>query len=163
MMLKLFKLMTVLILVMLSVPQPAAARGCPNYNLMGERHDYSGSELYSRETFSVRAGGNINVRDCRISWGSDRGSGYVTERPDFSIMLSGMERYDLHINAVSECDAVLVVNTGKRNWYYDDDDHPSSPLDPQIILTNPSNGWLDVWVGTLNGETCDATLSLETF
>ena len=65
------------------------------------------------------------------------------------------------LKVVSECDSVLLVNTGAMNWYYDDDDNGN--LDALITLTRPSNGWLDVWVGTHDGEVCDAVLSLETF
>jgi hypothetical protein len=36
-------------------------------------------------------------------------------------------------------------------------------MDPQISLTRPSNGWLDVWVGTYDASNCDAVLTLETF
>jgi len=47
------------------------------------------------------------------------------------------------------------------NWFYDDDDNGN--LDPRIVLTRPSNGIIDIWVGTYDGEYCDAVLSLETF
>ena len=85
----------------------------------------------------------------------------MTAAPDFSLELSGMDPFRLVLKVVSECDSVLLVNTGAMNWYYDDDDNGN--LDALITLTRPSNGWLDVWVGTHDGETCDAVLSLETF
>ena len=53
------------------------------------------------------------------------------------------------------------INTGAANWYYDDDDNGN--LDARITLTRPSNGWMDIWVGTHDGSVCDAVLTLETF
>jgi len=72
-----------------------------------------------------------------------------------------MGRYQLVISVVSECDSILLINTGAVNRYYDDDDNGN--YDARISLSRPSNGWLDIWVGTHDGKTCDATLSLETF
>lgn len=72
-----------------------------------------------------------------------------------------MSGHTLVISVVSRCDAALLINTGNRNWFYDDDDNGN--LDPRIVLTRPSNGIIDVWVGTYDGEYCDAVLSMETF
>jgi len=138
-----------------------AAVACPNYNLTGDSYDVSGRYLYSARTLNVRAGGPYSITDCGIRPKTERGRGYVTEKPDFSIMLSEMGRYSLVIGVVSECDSVLLINTGAKNWYYDDDDNGS--LDAKISLSRPSNGWMDIWVGTHNGTVCDARLTLETF
>ena len=72
-----------------------------------------------------------------------------------------MGRYKLAISVVSRCDAALLINTGSVNWFYDDDDNGN--LDPRIVLTRPSNGIIDIWVGTYDGDYCDAVLSMETF
>jgi len=137
------------------------AAACPNYNLTGDSYDVSGSYLYSDRTLNVRAGGPYSITDCGIRPNTERGRGYVTETPDFSIRLSEMDRYSLVIGVVSECDSVLLINTGAKNWYYDDDDNGS--LDAKISLSRPSNGWMDIWVGTHDGTVCDAQLKLETF
>ncbi|KIQ68956.1 hypothetical protein Wenmar_02688 [Wenxinia marina DSM 24838] len=36
-------------------------------------------------------------------------------------------------------------------------------MEPRIVLTRPSNGILDVWVGTHDGSYCNPELRLETF
>lgn len=139
-----------------------AAWACPDYSLSGDRYDATGRQLYSEKQFRVRAGGSNNIEYCRnVRPRTDRGRGYVTTAPDFTFYLSGMDRYSLVISVVSRCDSVLLINTGSANWYYDDDDNGN--LDARISLTRPSNGWMDVWVGTHDGSVCDAILSLETF
>ena len=87
---------------------------------------------------------------------------------DGTIILASMaEEYSVctNVNACSDEDLAemteLLINTGSANWYYDDDDNGN--MDPKITLTYPSDGYLDVWVGTYDGQYCDATLRLETF
>ena len=80
--------------------------------------------------------------------------------PDFSFDLYKMGGYDIEISVLSNCDSMLLVNDPNANWYYDDDSNGMS--DPKIRIS-ASDGYLDVWVGTYNGEYCDATLYLETF
>ncbi len=139
----------------------AAAEACPDYSLSGDTYQATGRELYTPRAFKVVAGGNNSIGRCRIRPLTDSGDGYVATRPDFTFSLSGMDRYRLVISAESACDTVLLVNTGQANWYYDDDD--GGGLDPSISLSRPSNGWLDVWVGTYEPENCHAVLTLETF
>jgi len=138
-----------------------SAWACPDYSLYGEVYELSGKSMYTEQSVKVRAGGNQSITGCGIRFGSDRGRGYVTQAPDFSLKLSGMNRFQLAISVVSKCDSILLINTGSKNWFYDDDDNGN--LDARIILTRPSNGWLDIWVGTHDGSVCDATLKLETF
>ncbi len=138
-----------------------AAAACPNYNLTGESYEVTGRYLYTSRSLDVRAGGQHSITGCGVRPNTDRGRGYVTERPDFSIRTSGMDRFSLAISIDSACDSVLLINTGAKNWYYDDDDN--GDLDARITLSRPSNGWLDIWVGTHNGAVCDARVTLETF
>ena len=139
----------------------AAAVACPDFRLSGETYHLSGTDLYAPRTFNVIAGGNHSIVNCRIPLQTDRGDGHVAQTPDFTFSLSGMGQYRLEISARSDCDTVLLVNTSKANWYYDDDD--GGNLNPKITLTRPSDGWLDVWVGTYGASTCRATLTMETF
>ncbi len=138
-----------------------AAMACPNYNLYGQTYELTGRSMYNTQSVNVRAGGDQSITGCNIRFGSDRGRGYVTQAPDFSLKLSGMGGYKLSISVVSKCDSILLINTGSANWFYDDDDNGN--LDAKIVLTRPSNGWMDIWVGTHDGSVCDATLYLETF
>lgn len=139
----------------------SAAQACPNYNLYGDTYELSGRSLVGGQYVDVRAGGDQSITGCGIRFGSDRGRGYVTKAPDFSLKLSGMGRYKIRFTVQSECDSILLVNTGSANWYYDDDD--AGNLDATITLTRPSNGWMDVWVGTHDGSVCNSRLYIETF
>ena len=138
------------------------AHACPDYSISGESFQATGDELYVPRTFEVIAGGDVSLSDCpHIDPLTDTGPGYVMTRPDFTFSLSGMSPYTLEISVVSKCDSMLLVNTGRANWYYDDDDN--GDYDPRIVLTRPSDGWLDIWIGTYDGEFCNARLEMETF
>lgn len=149
------------ILTLLSSLLASAVFACPDPNQYGDTYELHATDLYDPQSVSLIAGGDQQIAKCGLSFGSDRGTGYVTEAPDFSLKLSGMQNYKLAISVVSECDAILLINTGAVNWYYDDDDNGN--YDPKITLSRPSNGWLDIWVGTHDGALCDAVLTLETF
>lgn len=140
-----------------------AAYACPDYTIWGaESYTATGGQLRSPQRFNVVAGGENYIWNCHgIIPGTDQGAGYFTTTPDFSFDLSGMNGLRLDISVVSECDAALLINTGNVNWFYDDDDNGN--LDPKIVLTRPSNGIIDIWVGTYDGEYCNAVLTLETF
>lgn len=139
----------------------STAMACPNYNLYGDSYELTGTSLLGGQYVDVRAGGDQPITGCGIRFGSDRGRGYVTQAPDFSLNLSGMERYKIRFTVRSECDSILLINTGAANWYYDDDD--AGNLDATITLNRPSNGWMDIWVGTHDGSVCNARLYIETF
>lgn len=150
--------MTIAALLLLT----AGSAACPDPSQYGERHEESGKSLYEQKRFRVQAGGTTEIDSCRnVRSRSGSASGYVTTSPDFSFNLRGMADYRLQMDVISECDSILLINTGAENWYYDDDD--AGNLDARIELNRPSDGWLDVWVGTHNGAYCNATLSLETF
>ncbi|KAA9009257.1 hypothetical protein [Histidinibacterium aquaticum] len=145
-----------------------AAAACPDYSNAGvSQYQASGPQLRSPAFFNVVAGGQNNLGNCSHIYtrlGSDQleyGQSYFTTQPDFSFYLSQMGGHRLVISVVSECDAALLINTGTANWYFDDDDNGN--LDPRISLTRPSNGRIDIWVGTFDGEYCDAQLRMETF
>ena len=67
----------------------------------------------------------------------------------------------LSISVVSECDAALLINTSSRSWFYDDDDNGN--LDPLITLSRPADGYMDNWIGTADGDVCDAELFLSSY
>lgn len=142
-----------------------AAVACPNYNITAaEQFNGNGSQLRSPAFYDVIAGGDNYIWNCPgINPQSDRGAGYFPSQPDFRFQLSGMSGLRLEISVVSDCDAALLINTGSATWYYDDDDNRRSPLDPSIMLTRPANGFIDIWVGTYDGEYCNAQLRMETF
>ncbi|SDZ51124.1 non-specific serine/threonine protein kinase [Jannaschia faecimaris] len=142
-----------------------AAAACPDVRQNGATGHYNGQQLYEPKFFSVTAGGDHSLqRGCRGIYNqlrSDRGEGFFPVRPDFTLETPGLGGFTLVISVVSECDSALLINTPAGNWYYDDDDNGN--LDARIELSSPSSGILDIWVGTANGEYCDAQLRLETF
>ena len=148
------------------IASSVAAYACPDPSQWGvSQGAFSGGDLYQPRYFDVVAGGDWSLTtECGYIYNSlrsDRGDGWFTSQPDFTIETPGMQGYTLHVAVVSNCDASLLINTPAGNWYYDDDDNGN--LDPIITLSNPSSGLLDIWVGTFNGEFCDAQLRLETF
>ena len=140
-----------------------SALACPDFNAAPQvSYQASGQQLYTPRAFDVVAGGDNYIWDCpNVRPGTDTGAGYFPTAPDFSFQLSNMNPYRLELRVVSECDAALLINTASANWYYDDDDNGN--LDPKITLTRPANGRVDIWIGTYDGEFCNARLELETF
>jgi hypothetical protein len=140
-----------------------AALACPDFNIAPQSaYQATGQQLFAKRGFDVVAGGNHYIWDCpSIKPGTDTGAGYFPAAPDFSFQLTGMSRYQLVVSVVSECDAALLINTASANWYYDDDDNGN--LDPRIVLTRPADGRIDIWIGTYDGDDCNAQLQLETF
>ena len=148
---------------LVSLGLSGAAAACPNFDLKAaEAYRADGQQLYTPRSFTVMAGGDNYIWNCsNVKPGTDTGAGYFPSAPDFSFDLSGMDRYTLDVSVVSNCDAALLINTASASWFYDDDDNGN--LDPKISLTRPINGRIDVWVGTYDGDLCDAELQLETF
>lgn len=146
-----------------SVILGGAAQACPDWTLSAAaQYSGSGNYFYQPRAYDVIAGGEFPLAKCtQIRPATDSGPGFFTDRPDFRFEIFGMSRYELHIRVNSECDAALLVNTASATWYYDDDDNGN--LDPRIVLTNPADGMLDIWVGTYDGQYCNAVLELETF
>ncbi len=141
-----------------------AAAACPDASAWGAQATYSGSDLYSPRALDVVAGGDRNLKKCAINWRNWNGrpSGHVTSAPDFSITVNNLGGYEIEFRVLSECDAVLAVNTAAGNWYFDDDDNGN--IDPKIRFTNPAGGGIyDVWIGTYDGSLCNARLIIETF
>ena len=137
----------------------SAAEACPDYALWGSNtYNLSGDKLYSPQSYNIRAGGENYLPKCGFSTNE---TGYFTTTPDFSFELSKMNGYRLVVSVLSDCDAALLVIRANSQWVYDDDSNGQA--DPRLELSNLGKGVLDVWVGTYNGEYCDATLTLETF
>ena len=142
-----------------------AAAACPDVRQNGAGGSFTGRQLYDPKFFNVTAGGDYSLqRNCRGIYNalrSERGEGYFPITPDFTLQTPGLAGFTLVISVVSDCDSALLINTPAGNWYYDDDDNGN--LDARIDLTAPSSGILDIWVGTADGQYCDAQLRLETF
>ena len=139
-----------------------AAVACPDWSQSGYEFRARASQLYTPWEHRMIAGGDSRIDRCGIRNRTDGiPTGYATSQPDVTFWFEQDGRYQLEFRVVSTCDSMLLVNTGGANWYWDDDDNGN--LDPKIRLTRPSQGWFDVWVGTIGPDTCDAVLIIETF
>ena len=142
---------------------PGIAMACPEIDLNGTELRFSGEQLYQARSFSVVAGGTEDISRCGIRNRTDgRPVGFVARAPDFELYFRG-DGYQLEFRVESDCDSVLLINTGAANWYYDDDDNKDSFRDAKIRLTRASDGWYDIWIGTNTPGNCNAYLILETF
>lgn len=138
-----------------------SAWACPDQQQMGDTFTLSGPELYSAKTFPVVAGGGNLLLSCSKLRGVAGENGHFMTKPDFSLDVSQMQKYELRVSVVSKCDSALLVNTPDNVWFYDDDSNGN--MDALLTLNTVPDGWLDIWVGTYDGEYCNATLTLETF
>ena len=139
-----------------------AVQACPDWRLDPSYGSYSLSigQLRQGQSLSLQAGGNNYVWNCpNVNPQTDQGAGYFTSQPDARVFVNNVEGNRLIIAVDSQCDAALLINTGTATWYYDDDDRGN--LDPQIILTRPRSGQIYIWVGTYDGQVCNATLRLQ--
>lgn len=135
-----------------------AAQQCPDFSQSGTLLSYSSDDLYAPQSMSVVAGGSVSLANCP----SIPGLGYVTQAPDYKLEFSGNSAgRELEFRLDSACDTVLLLNDTNGTWYHDDDSNGN--LDAKIRLPKAGNGVYDIWVGTLNADNCDATLTIETF
>lgn len=142
----------------LFIASAGAAAACPDFTQSAvASYSTTGSDLFMPEIYAVRAGGQYSLQNC----GLIDGTGYFIEQPDFSFNLSEMASYRLEVSVVSDCDSALLINTSSGQWMYDDDGNGN--LDPKIAIARPGDGRIDVWIGTYDGEFCDAELKMETF
>lgn len=135
----------------------AAATACPVITAGHQSMSHTAVGLYSPVAYSIVAGGNINLANCRDL----PGIGYVIQSPDFSMLYQSDMAYELELRTEGSCDTVLLVNSGSANWYFDDDS--GSNYNGRIRITNPSSGRYDIWVGTYSQSNCNTRLILETF
>lgn len=139
---------------------PSIAFACPDTSLYGEQYDFTGRDLYTPRYFDVIAGGENSMARCGRSMGMSGKTGFFTTPPDFTVYITNIRKYSLELAVESECDSALLVNSPDGIWFYDDDSNGA--LDPFLSLTTVPDGWLDIWIGTYDGEYCNATLRLET-
>lgn len=135
-----------------------SAWACPDFRLNGTQLSYTASQLYTPQTVSRIAGGNVDLANCM----SIPGLGHVMQAPDFTMNYTAdrpMQRLEIRTNTA--CDSILLVNLPNGTWLYDDDSNGA--LDAKIIVPAPQAGVYDIWVGTRFGGFCQGTMTLETF
>lgn len=141
-----------------ALASPAAAQQCPDWRQNGAGINTDADTLWSPRSWSVTAGGPLNLPNC----GSVPGTGQITAAPDFTVTYDALSRgHALEFRIESQCDTVLLVNDASAGWHFSDDE--DGTLNPRLRLGNAASGIYDVWVGTYGQSNCAATLVLETF
>ena len=102
--------------------------------------------------YNVTAGGNVRVNNF-----DGRCAGFVSREPDIRVNYTAGS-LPLVFRTRSSGDTTLIVNDGSGNWYCDDDG--AGELDAKVVVTNPTNGQFDVWIGTYSEERQRATLEV---
>ncbi len=134
------------------------AYACPDPSARENVEKITGSDVYYTRQWPVLAGGYNDLAGCHGV------SGFVITKPDFSFSIAKVDQYGtLEVTATSEdCDVVLLVNTSRGLWYYNDD-YAGYGSGSQVNISAPADGVFDIWVGTYDTDLCNATLELETF
>ena len=140
------------------------AMACPNIGMNGATINASATQLYSPHNYNVVAGGSSDLSRCGIkTYNGVQPTGWVMDAPDFELNYYKDSNYSLELRVVSNCDAVLLINDGDGDWFFDDDSNTASAGDPLMRINNPASGTYDIWIGTYDPQTCDAQLQIETF
>ena len=136
----------------------AAAQACPNIDLTGQSINQSAQALAAGQTFPVVAGGNIDTSQCM----DVPGVGFVADAPDFELSLSGSAgAQDLELAVVADCDATLLINDATGEWQYGDD--ADGTFNPRVVIPAAADGVYDIWVGSYDSASCNATLRVQTY
>lgn len=137
-------------------PGQAAAQTCPDIGLTGTAIVQTADALGLGQTFPVVAGGSLNLGGCS----EITGNGFVAEAPDFELDLSGSTGQSLQVSVAAACDTTLLVNDADGTWSFSDDEDGTS--NPRVLLSAAPDGIYDIWIGTFDSPTCDATLTIQT-
>lgn len=127
----------------------SAAMACPSYNnptVFGQA-SIEANFLPDPYVRNVTAGGRVDLGSCSPYLGP----GFVITRPDFRFQYSGKSPtgvLTIALEARSNVDTVLVVNTPDGRWHYNDDYGGST--NSAIVFNDPLQGQYDVWTGSYN-------------
>lgn len=136
---------------------PTAALACPSYATSGAPLSYTSDSAYTAQGNYVVAGGSVDLGACA----SVPGTGWIVEFPDFTMQYDAQNMgRALELRVEGACDTVLLVNGANGEWMFNDD---ASGSDPAIRIEGAPSGQYDIWVGTFEPGTCEATLVVETF
>ena len=135
----------------------AASAACPSYAEHGAPLSYTAETVWVPQSTTVIAGGDQDLSTCA----EVPGAGYVIENPDFTLSYDdlGMGRA-LEFRVTGACDTVLLVNSATGEWAFNDD---TNEMHPVVRINNAPSGQYDLWVGTFGPDTCEATLTVESF
>lgn len=149
-----------LILSLLACAGAGAAMACPNPAIGAfNRMDANGATLRLGDSRRVDAGGTTDLAACDMGFGA-AAPGLFNTVPSLTADLAGMRGLAIEIAVVSRCATSLLVRTADNRWFHDSDGQ--GPGRPRLLLTQPPSGVLSVWVGTPDGQTCTARITLQT-
>jgi len=114
--------------------------------------ELSGGFVPDPHTVSIVPGGPYAAADVNASC-----TGMVAGSPDFDLYFTPGSA-PLYISAGSSGDTTLLINTPSGDWICDDDS--GEGLNPGVTFNTPEAGLYDIWVGSFNGTTAEATLSI---
>lgn len=121
------------------------ANACPSYNnptVFGSANIPANfmPDPYVR---NLTAGGTVNLQSCGFNF-----PGFTVSRPDFRFIYSGTSptgQLTIALEARSNVDTILLVNTPDGNWHFNDDYRGTNSA---ITFFSPLQGQYDVWTGS---------------
>lgn len=123
-----------------------SAQACPSYNnptVFGSAN-IPANFLPDPWVRNVTAGGRVSLQNCGFNF-----PGFVVSRPDFRFQYSGTSptgQLTIALEARSNVDTILLVNTPDGNWHFNDDFRGSR--NSAITFFNPLQGQYDIWTGS---------------
>jgi hypothetical protein len=146
----------------------APAVACPGSGggmqaIAPDRDVAMGDEFYAdaARQYSVLANEDFDVSGC----GGDLAQiiGYFTTQPSLDFELSYLGGYTLNFFLKAECAAALLVYSHADGyWEYSTSAYSDPNARAELAIMNPTDGIYSVWVGTTDGKTCDAAVTLST-
>jgi hypothetical protein len=156
--LSLFRMAAVAAALVLSA-QAASAQACPDWRQGGMTITTDGETAWVPQTYSVMAGGSLNLGACP----NVQGTGFVSPGPSFTLTYDdrGLGRdLDFRVDAQG-CDTVMLINDYSDTWHFNDDE--DGTLNARLRLAAAPSGRYDIWVGTYGPQSCQVNLVVETF
>jgi len=140
-----------------------AAAQCPDPNLSAETFSATGPDLIAPKTWEVAATGALPVpcadwEDTGIVHGDLYG--FLPQAPTAVFELVDMGPHILMVMAEASCDPVLAVRSADGLWHFGEVRNDRQEV---TIWGAPSEGALQVWVGSATEVGCNGTVILETF
>lgn len=138
-------------------PAPLPTANCPDPTRGGPPITLAAEQIAQPQAYSLSAmGSDTMLSACPAI----PGAGTATVAPQTSLFLTGMQGQDVMLSVRGDCDTTLLAADADGGWYFDDDS--AGNLQPRLFVPSAAlNGRLDLWVGTFEGDTCAATLTLQ--
>lgn len=129
------------------------------------RDTISGQVLYDEGDsmrWRAQAGGDKVIEECLYL---PEPSGSIDDDLLYTVDIDMDGDFDLEVRTTADCDTVLLVlgPVGPDGRWYFDDDGGGDDTQEKVRIPDAPGGEYAIWVGTLDGDYCDAKIELETF